>query len=372
MPDENRSQLNKFSKERNVEEAKKVKESIKNYELRIKDIEKNRIELLDQLPNIPAPDVPVGKDASENVVIRQVGEKPKGPVTDYLTLAENLDLIDVARASKVSGSRFGYLKREAALLELALTQFAFNFLTKEGFIPVVPPVMVKPEMMIGMGKIKFIEGKDAFYLPDDNLYLAGSAEHTIGPMHAGEVFDEKDLPRRYVGFSTCFRREAGSYGKDTRGILRVHQFDKVEMFSFSKPEESDKEHQFLVSMQEKMMKELELPYQVVQICTGDLGFGDAKQIDIETWLPSEGRYRETHSASNTTDFQARGLDIKYRLMPNDQRQTTQFVHMLNATALAIGRIIIAILENHQTNNEAVKIPKVLTEYIGIKEIKSSR
>lgn len=375
--DEQRAQLNKFSKERNIEAGKKVKEEIKKFESKIKDLERKREKTLNQLPNISAGDVPVGKDASGNVVIWKVGKPSNDKVIDYLTLAEKLDLIDVDRASKVSGSRFGYLKREAALLEFALVQFAFDILTKEGFIPVVPPVLVKPKMMIGMGKIKFIEGKDAFYLPEDKLYLAGSAEHTIGPMHADEVFDEKDLPRRYVGFSTCFRREAGSYGKDTRGILRVHQFDKVEMFSFSEPEESESEHQFLVFMQEKMMQELELPYQVVQNCTGDMGFDTAKQFDIETWLPSENKYRETHSASNTLDFQARGLNVKYAssklqsAMPTGRQanRKSEYVHMLNATAIAIGRMIIAILENYQTKSGSIKIPKSLVKYTGFKEIK---
>ncbi len=369
--DEERARLNKLSKERNVEEGRKTKERVKDLESQIKILEKNREELLYKFPNIPFPDVPVGKDEKDNRVIRELGTRGKGLGKDYLTLAQELDLIDVGRASKVTGSRFGYLKREAALLEFALVQLAFETVVKEGFIPVIPPVMLKPEMLKGMGKIKFIEDKDAFYLPDDNLYLAGSAEHTIGPMHAAEVFEEKDLPRRYVGFSTCFRREAGSYGKDTRGILRVHQFDKVELFSFVKPEDSEKEHQFLVALQEKLMRALELPYRVVEVCTGEMGFGDAKQIDIEAWLPSEGRYRETHSASNTTDFQSRGLNIKYKAGTRDKGLGTRYVHTLNATAFAIGRTLIAILENHQTEKGTVKIPKALQKYLSFKEIKKS-
>src|SRR3989344_1952239 len=229
--DEARRSLNLLSKDRNVEEAKKVKETLKGLETAQNGIERSRGELLLKFPNIPFDDVPVGKDESKNRVIREVGKKPKHAGKDYLTLAEELDLIDVARAGKVAGSRFGYLKNEAVLLEFALVQLAFNTLRKRGFIPVIPPVLLKPDVMIGMGKAKFIEDDDAFFIPKDNLYLAGSAEHSIGPMHRDEIFEEKALPRRYVGFSTCFRREAGSYGKDTRGILRVHQFDKVEMFS---------------------------------------------------------------------------------------------------------------------------------------------
>ena len=367
--DEERARLNKLSQERNIEEGKKAKEKVKDLESQIEILEEKREELLYQFPNIPSPNVPVGKDEKDNRLIKELGTRDKGQGKDYLTLAQELDLIDVERASKVAGSRFGYLKGEAALLEFALVQLAFDAAVKEGFMPVIPPVLLKTEMLKGMGKIKFIEDKDAFYLKDDNLYLAGSAEHTIGPMHAAEVFEEKYLPKRYVGFSTCFRREAGSYGKDTRGILRVHQFDKVELFSFVKPEDSEKEHQFLIELQEKLMQALELPYRVVEVCTGEMGFGDAKQIDIEVWLPSESRYRETHSASNTTDFQSRGLNIKYRPTSNLQPPTSQFVHMLNATAFAIGRTLIAILENHQTEKGTVKIPKALQKYLDFKEIK---
>ncbi|MGB9608983.1 MAG: aminoacyl--tRNA ligase-related protein, partial [Minisyncoccia bacterium] len=222
----------------------------------------------------------------------------------------------------------------------------------------------------GMGRLSGDQKEERYYLEKDNLYLVGSAEHTLGPLHLNYVFNENDLPKRYVGFSTCFRREAGSYGKDTKGILRVHQFDKIEMFSFSKPENSEEEHLYLLSLQEKLMNLLELPYRVVEICTGDMGWTDARQFDIETWLPGQinpegkkGHYRETHSASNTTDFQARGINA--RLRRKDGK--LEFVHMLNATGFAIGRILIAIIENYQTKEGKIKVPKVLQNYVG-KEI----
>ena len=327
-----------------------------------KKIEQRRQGKLNLMPNLPFEDVPLGKNEKENKVIREVGKKPilDFPPKNYLEIAEKLDLIDIKRAAKVSGTRFGFLKNQAALLEFALVKLAFDELVKNGFVPVVPPVMIKPKVFEGMGRLAGDQKEERYYLPKDDLYLVGSAEHTLGPLHMDEVLDEKDLPRRYVAFSTCFRREAGSYGKDTKGILRVHQFDKVEMFCFVKPEDSEKEHQFLLSRQENLMQAIKLPYRVMEICTGEMGWTDARQYDIETWLPSENRYRESHSCSNTTDFQARGINAKYR-----DRKTgeTKFVHMLNATAFAIGRTLIAIIENYQTKESGINIPKVLTPFL---------
>jgi len=249
---------------------------------------------------------------------------------------------------------------------------AFDVLTKEGFIPVVPPVMIKAEMVRGMGyvksKVKSQKSKieeEMYFLRDDDLVLVGTSEQSIGPMHADEILQEKDLPRRYVGFSTCFRREAGSYGKDTKGILRVHQFDKVEMFSFCKPEDSIKEHKFFLSLEEKLMKLLKIPYRIVQVCTGDLSFPSASTYDLESWMPGQKEYRETHSTSNCTDFQARRLNIRYRAKAGK----LNFVHTVNGTAFAIGRTIIAIIENYQQKDGSVKIPEILQKYIKIKEIK---
>ena len=361
--DSARAELNILSRERNIEKAKKVKERIKNNESEIKEIETRRETLLYQFPNMPSEDAPIGKNEEQNKVLRSWGKKPKYYKEDYVKLAERLDLIDMERGAKVAGSRFAYIKNKAVNLEFALINFALNTLIKEGFIPVLPPQLIKPEPYRAMGRLSEDQKEERYFLEKDNLYLIGSSEHSIGPMHSDEVFREEDLPKRYAGFSTCFRREAGSYGKDTRGILRVHQFDKIEMFSFSKPEDSARELKYLLSLQEKMMQKLKLPYRVVEVCTGDMGFTDAKQFDIEVWMPSENKYRETHSASNTTDFQARGVNVKYK-----SGSGANFVHMLNATGFS-QRPILAILENFQTKKGSVAVPSVLTKYTGFKEIK---
>ena len=322
-----------------------------------------------QIPNLLLPGVPVGKDERDNVVLKEVGEKPRFnfPLKDYMTLGETLDLIDVKRAAKVAGTRFGYLKNEAVLLEFALIKLAFDYLLKEGFIPVLPPVMLKANMARGMGYLEQSDREEAYYLPQDDLYLIGTAEQSIGTMHADEILKEEELPKRYVAFSTCFRREAGSYGKDTKGIFRVHQFDKVEMFSFCRPEESIQEHQFFLAIEEKLMQSLKLPYRVLNICTGDLGRPAAAKYDIETWLPSENRYRETHSTSNCTDFQARRLNIRYRTKKGELK----FVHTVNGTAFS-QRPILMIMENYQQKDGSILIPEVLQKYLGFKEIKSKK
>ena len=340
--DEARAELNKASEARDAAKGKKLKEKVKLLEAELAALEKSRDALLELFPNIPADDVPEGKDETGNVILREVGKKPqfKFEPKDYLTIAEKLDVIDVKKAAEVAGSRFGYLKGKAALLEIALIKFAFDRLTKKGFTSVIPPVMIRPEVYKAIGRLAGEQKEERYFLEKDNLYLVGSSEHTILPLHLNETLSDKDLPKRYVGFSTSFRREAGSYGKDTRGILRAHQFDKVEMIAFTRPEDSEKEHQFLLQCQEDLMKDLDLPYRVMQICAGDLGWTDYKQFDIETWLPGEDCYRETHSCSNTTDFQTRGMNTKYA--------KGGYVHALNATALAMGRTIIAIIENYQT------------------------
>ena len=317
------------------------------------------------LPNAPRADVPNGDDESGNVVEREVGKKPKiKDPKDYLALTEDKGLIDLKRASKVSGSRFGYLVGPIAQLEFALVQYAQKTLLKEGFSLVVPPVMIKEENMAAMGYLNGGGEDETYHFAKDNLYLVGTSEQSIGPMHRDEVFQEADLPKRYLSFSTCFRREAGSYGKDTKGILRVHQFDKLEMFSLTLPEKSDEEHAFLLSMEEQLMQGLELPYRVVKLCTGDLGWPSARTWDIETWMPGQNTYRETHSTSTTTDYQSRDLNIKV------QRQGgKEFVHLLNGTAFAIGRTLIAIIENYQNADGSIDIPKVLQPYMeGLKKI----
>lgn len=373
-----RARQKKLGKERNIEEAKKLKEELRLKEETLYAEEKLREDVLRQLPNPAYAYVPLGKSDKENVVLRDVGEKPKFDFLpkDYLTLAEALDLIDVARGAKVSGARFSYIKREAALLEFALVRFVFDSLLPHGFIPVVPPVMVKEEMMRGMGYVDRGEDRDeTYFLEKDGLYLVGTSEQSMGPMCADEIFTEEELPKRYVAFSTCFRREAGSYGKDTKGILRVHQFDKLEMFSFCHPDRSLEEHKFLLSMEEQMMQALGVPYHVLDICTGDLGTPAAAKFDIEAWMPGQndgkGEYRETHSTSNTTDFQSRRLNVRFRPRPGDEgNKKPEYVHLLNGTAFAIGRIMIAIFENYQRKDGTIAIPKVLQPLMGgITEIK---
>jgi seryl-tRNA synthetase len=319
------------------------------------------------VPNVAFDDVPVGKDDSGNEVVKEVGEKPKFDFKfkDYLKLAEDLDLIDVKRAAKTSGTRFGFIKREAVFIEFALINLVFENLIKERFIPILPPVMLKEPMARGTGYFEAADKKEAYFFPEDNLYLVGTSEQSLLAMHADEVLEGKDFPKRYLGFSTCFRREAGAYGKDTKGILRVHQFDKVEMLSFCQPEKSRDEHEFLLSLEEKLMQLLKIPYQVVKICTGDLGRPVAAKYDIEAWIPSENRYRETHSTSNCTDFQARRLNIRFR----DKIGKLNFVHTLNGTAFAIGRTLIAIIENYQQNDGSIKIPEILQKYTGFEKIK---
>ena len=370
-----------------IQEVKKQKLDLGAKEFERQTVEEEFVTLMRGLPNLPLETVPVGKDERENVVLRESGKKQNFGFApqDYVALGEKLDLIDTARAAKVSGSRFGYLKHEGPLFEFALVQMAIDFVRDEknikriikekklsiapkAFIPVVPPVLVKPEVMRAMGYTE--RGEDEIYfLPKDNLYLVGTSEQSVGPMHMDEVFEEKSLPHRHISFSTCFRREAGTYGKDTKGILRVHQFDKVEMFVFSTPEDSRQEHELLLGIEEKLMELLGLPYRVVNICTGDLGDPAAAKYDIEAWLPGQnngaGEYRETHSTSNTTDFQSRRLNIKVRRTGGKP----EFLHMLNGTAFAIGRTLIAIMENYQQKDGTIKVPKALQKYMGgIKKI----
>lgn len=372
-----------------IQESKTIKMRLPDLEFELKAIEEECSSLMYKIPNIPDADVPVGKDEHDNVVLREVGDKREFSFTpcDYIEIGEGLDLIDTARAAKVSGSRFGYLKHEAPLVEFALVQMVFSRLSDskwidgviktmnspisaKPFIPLVPPVMIRPHVFRAMGKLDPGQEEDRYYLPKDDLYLIGSGEHTTGAMHKDEVLEEEKLPHRHIAFSTCFRREAGSYGKDTRGILRVHQFDKLEMFSFAHPDASQQEHEFFLAIQESLMQELNLPYRVMLISTGDMCWTDAKQYDIETWLPGQnngkGEYRETHSTSNTRDFQARRLQAKFR----DTEGKTHLMHTINGTAFAIGRMLIAILENYQQEDGSVRVPAVLQPYMGgIKEIR---
>lgn len=358
-----REERNRLAKEKNIEKGKELKDKLTKEENALKAVsEELNIELL-KIPNLPAKDVHSGKNETENKEVKKRGDIPKiKSPKDHLELGEKLDILDVQRASKVSGTRFAYLKNQAVLLEFALVQLAFELLTKEGFVPVIPPVLIKKEMIDRQGYLSLGED-EMFKTKDEDLFLVGTAEHAIVPMHKDEVLNAKELPKRYIGFSTSFRREAGSYGKDTKGIIRVHQFDKVEMVSFATAEDGDKEHEYLLSLQEKLFQSLEIPYQVIKMCTGDLGFPAARKYDIEAWIPSEGKYREVTSVSTTTDFQSRRLNIKYQ-----DGNEKKLVHILNGTAFAIGRTLVAIIENNQNEDGEVDIPKVLHKYLNFKKI----
>lgn len=357
-----RHQRNEVAKKRDVEKGRQIKQELDGLEEELRRDEERFNHLMLYVPNIPAVDVPVGKDESENKVIRKWGELKKFEfkTKDHLELGELLDIIDVERAVKVSGARFSYLKGQGAILELALVNFALDTLVQQQFTPIIPPVLIKKESMKGMGYLEYGE-EDMYVLEKDGLVLVGTSEQSIGPMHQDEILE--NLPLRYAGFSSCFRREAGSYGKDTQGILRVHQFDKVEMFSYTLPDQSDKEHEFFLSVQEKLLQSLEISYQVVKMCTGDLGFPVARKYDLEAWMPGQGKYREVTSTSTTTDFQARRLNIKYQ-----EKSKAEYVHTVNGTAFAIGRTIIAILENFQQQDGSVKIPEVLVPYTNFSKI----
>jgi seryl-tRNA synthetase len=302
------------------------------------------------LPNLPDPSAAEGP---EDEVLREVGERPAFGFQprDHLELAG--ERIDTTRAAKLSGSRFAYLKGELVMLELALVSWVLQKLRGHGFEPVIPPVLVRERALFGTGFLPDTE-QQIYRLADDELYLLGTSEVALASLHDDEILDAERLPLRYAGFSPCFRREAGAAGKDTRGIFRVHQFDKVEMFSFVAPEESAAEHERLLAIEEEILRELGLPYRLVNIAVGELGTSAAKKYDCEAWLPSEGRYRELTSCSNTTDYQARRLDVRMR-----RERRTLTPHTLNGTAVAVGRTIIALLENGQREDGSVQLPSVL-------------
>ncbi len=354
---------NKQFSQDDLEKAKSMKTRIKELEEQVRHTEEELDKMLYQIPNMPQDDVPVG-DETASKVLREVGKKPKFSPEDGFAPKEYLDLvedkwIDVKRAAKAIGARFGYLKGDAVLMEYALVRFVFDKLSKHGFIPVVPPAMVSKKSMKGMGVIDSEKDlAERYYFPEDEMFLIGTAEQAIGAMHQDEVFEEKDLPLRYIAFSPCFRREAGSYGRDTKGILRVHYFEKMEMFIFAKPEDSQKEQELLLQMEEELMQDLGIPYRVLRVSTGDMYNPSSSSYDIEAWMPGQNQYRETHSNSNCTDFQSRRLNIKYKTADGQK-----FVHTLNGTAFAIGRILIAIIENYQQKDGSIEIPKVLKKYM---------
>jgi seryl-tRNA synthetase len=304
--------------------------------------------VLASLPNLPADDAPL-----EDTVLSEHGEAGRTG-RDHLELAGSM--IDMERGARLSGSRFAYLRGGLVMVELALVRYALEKLAAEGFEPVIPPVLVRERALYGTGFLPDTE-QQIYHLPEDDLYLVGTSEVALASLHREEILDGAELPLRYAGFSSCFRREAGAAGKDTRGIFRVHQFDKVEMFAFVAPEASEAEHERLLAIEESILTELAIPYRVVAIAVGDLGASAAKKYDCEAWLPGQGRYRELTSCSNTTDYQARRLDIRYRT--GEGRPAT--VHTLNGTAVAVGRTIIALLENGQRDDGTVVLPDVLVE-----------
>ncbi|KKR55987.1 MAG: Serine-tRNA ligase [Candidatus Uhrbacteria bacterium GW2011_GWE2_40_58] len=352
-----------------IEQGRTLKESVKELEATLQGVEEQLDVELRKYPNLLREDVPEGADDSGNEVMRSFGEIPTFDFEpkDHLDLGESLGMIDSERAAKVSGARFTYLKGDAVLLEFALVQYALSLLIKEGFIPIVPPHMIFSKAMGAMGYLEHGGEEEIYHLKNDDLVLIGTSEQAIGPMHMDEILEEKQLPLRYMGISPCYRREAGSYGKDTRGILRVHQFDKIEMFSFTTPENSDQEHEVLLSMQEKLMQGLLLPYRVVKLCAGDTGRPSARTYDIETWMPTQGTYRETHSTSNTTDYQTRRLNTRIR-----REGKNVFAHALNGTAFAIGRTLIAIMENNQQADGSIRVPEVLQPWVGKDFIRSTK
>jgi seryl-tRNA synthetase len=316
---------------------------------------------LARVPNVPHPSAPEGftdEDAAEvrkgGAPVRSFDFEPR----DHVALGELLGVLDVERAVRTSGSRFVYLLGDIVLLQWALVRHALDVLVSKGFTPVVPPVLVREEAMFGTGFLPTDE-VNIYVTREDDLYLVGTSEVPLAALHMTEILDEVDLPRRYAGYSTCFRREAGTYGKDMGGMFRVHQFDKVEMFSFARPEDSWDEHEFLVSVEEEIVGNLELPYRVVNIAAGDLGGMAAKKYDIEVWLPGQQRYRELTSCSNCTDYQARRLQTRVRRTAGGN----EMLHTLNGTATAVSRTLIAILENHQRADGSVGIPQKLHPYL---------
>ncbi len=360
------AQANGDERTKLIEDMRVIDRRADDLKIEIDPIQTELDDLLHRIPNPATKDVKINKSEDENEVIRTVGTKrhflfdPK----DHLEIGESLGIIDVERAAKVSGARFTYLKGDGVLLELALVQYAMSVLLRHGFVPVIVPHLVNAESMKAMGYLEHGGHDEIYFLPKDNMYLIGTSEQAIGPMHKDEMLDFSKGPIRYVGFSSCYRREAGSYGKDTRGILRVHQFDKIEMFSFTRQEDSDDEHELILSLEEELMAGLEIPYQVLKMVTGDLGLPAARKYDIEAWMPSQDKYRETHSCSTTTDFQTRRLNTRYK----DEEGKSIFAHALNGTAFAMGRTIIAIIENYQNEDGSVNIPKVLRPFMGGKEV----
>jgi seryl-tRNA synthetase len=346
-----------------LEKAKAIDREITKIEGEVAAEEEKEHDLLMRLPNMLHESVPVGQGENDNQQVRTWGSIPmfNFPVKNHIDLALNLDIVDIERAGKVAGSRFHYLKREAVLLDMALISFAMEEMAKKSYMPIEPPFLMRKEAYEGVTALGDFE--DVLYkVENENLYLIATSEHPMAAMLQNEVLKEEDLPLKLAGISTCFRKEAGAHGRDTRGIFRTHQFNKIEQFIFSTPEQSWKFHEELLQNAEGIIQKLGLPYRVVNVCTGDIGTVAAKKYDIEAWMPAQNAYREIVSCSNCTDYQARRLNIRYR--EKEGAPTKGFVHTLNSTALATGRTIVAILENYQQKDGSIIVPKTLRKFMG--------
>jgi seryl-tRNA synthetase len=343
-----------------IEKAKDLKDAVKAAEVEQAEAEAVMRETADRLPNLVEDGVPEGGE-DDFVVLETVGDLPSYDFEprDHVELGQLLGAIDVDRGAKVSGARFYFLTGVGAQLELALFNLAWSQAVDAGFIPMIPPVLVKPEAMAGTGFLGQTSGDDVYRIAQDDLYLVGTSEVALAAYHMDEILDADRLPLRYTAFSPCFRREAGSYGKDTRGIIRVHQFDKIEMFSFCRPEDAKAEHRRLLEWEKQFLASLELPFRVIDVATGDLGLSAARKFDCEAWIPTQGKYRELTSTSNCTQFQARRLGIRYRAGDGPAPVAT-----LNGTLCAMGRTIVALLEVHQQQDGSVRVPKALQAHLG--------
>lgn len=352
--------------EKQINESKKIKAQIEEIAPELEKVESEFNGLMLQVPNIPTADSPVGKDESDNVELKKVGNLPKFdfPVKDHAGLGYEHDLLDIEGAVKIGGTRSYILKNELVILEQSLLRYVLDLIRKEGFTVMNVPVLVREEALIGSGFFPW--GKeDTYQVNDDNLFLVGTSEASLVYYHSGETLAESDLPKLLSGITACFRKEVGTYGKDTKGFVRVHQFNKVEQVVLCRPEDWERMFNFILGIAERVVSSLGLPYRLLEICTGDMGAKNAKQIDIEVWFAGQGKYRETHSCSYLTDFQARRANIKYR----DDKGNKKFVHTLNNTGIATPRILGAILENYQREDGSILIPEVLQKYTGFKEIK---
>ena len=350
-------------KENLLKKAADLSENFKSLSEKAEKQEQLFLDLWIKIPNIVDPSSPVGKTDQDNKEIKKVGEiKEYKNVKDHLEIGESLGLINVEKASEVSGSRFSYIFGDLVKIEFNLVSYVLDKLSNNGFLPTVPPVLVRENALFGTGFFPD-DAEQVYEIPNDDLYLIGTSEVSLAALHGEEILEHKSLPIRYAGFSTCFRREAGTYGKDTTGIFRVHQFDKVEMFSFCDSDNSKEEHEYLLSLEEEILQDLEIPYRVVDVCSGDLGASASKKFDIEAWIPSQNNYREVTSCSNTTDYQARRLNIRTK-----KEKETALIHTLNGTALAVGRILIALIENNQQEDGSVKFSDSLSKIIGVESL----